>query len=195
MLDPWLRLHAHALLRESRIFPGIKLYDEVPDCSCHGFADIWKGDYRGELVCVKVVRTRDRARLMEIEKVRLFFILLPEAYSARFIPDVPSCKRAWSSSEPASNRPDFGDTLSTLHPESMDAGWEYRPVYPDEPRGQPADAGACLSDLIIIDDDPPTPPTTACTSVQRPGVPSWDRYSTRKHHSGRPTEGMSKPAR
>jgi len=69
MLNVWLRLYAHALLRESRIFPGVELHDEHLDCVHNGFADIWKGDYRGKPVCVKVIRTQDRTPLREIEKV------------------------------------------------------------------------------------------------------------------------------
>ena len=65
-LDLWLRLYAHALLRESQIFPGIKLCDESPGCSSGAFADIWKGDYRGEPVCVKVIRTRQWTLLKKI---------------------------------------------------------------------------------------------------------------------------------
>jgi len=74
MLNLWLRLYAHALLRESRIFPGLELCDEPPDCVHNGFADIWMGDYCGELVCVKVIRTQDRTPLREIEKVHGSFI-------------------------------------------------------------------------------------------------------------------------
>ena len=68
-LDPWLRLYAHALLRESRIFLDIELCDESLDCVRNEFVDIWKGDYRGEPVCVKVIRSQDLTILMEIEKV------------------------------------------------------------------------------------------------------------------------------
>ena len=65
-LDLWLRLYAHALLRESQIFPGIELCAESPGCSSGAFADIWKGDYRGEPVCVKVIRTRQWTLLKKI---------------------------------------------------------------------------------------------------------------------------------
>ena len=91
---PWLniqlRLYAHALLRESQIFPGIELRDESPDCSYNGFADIWKGEYHGEPVCVKVIRTRNPTPLMKIKNVRgsLYF---SEMYSVRFAPDIPLC--------------------------------------------------------------------------------------------------------
>jgi len=75
MLGLPLRLYAHALLRELRIFPGIELCDESLGCLRNGFTDIWKGYYLGQPVCVKVVRTQDRTPLMEIEKVRDAFIL------------------------------------------------------------------------------------------------------------------------
>jgi len=64
-----LRLYAHALLRESRIFPGIDLYDDSPDYKPLGFVDSWKGNYDGEPVCVKVIRTRDPIRIKEIQRV------------------------------------------------------------------------------------------------------------------------------
>jgi len=91
-LDLWLRLYAHALLRESRIFPGVELRDESPGCSGDGFADIWKGDYRGELVCVKVIRTQNLNPLRRIRKVR-GSVILSETRLIRFMPDIPSCKR------------------------------------------------------------------------------------------------------
>lgn len=59
----------HTLLRESRIFPGVELCDESPDYTAAGFADIWKGRYYGEQVCVKAIRTQSPICLMEIEKV------------------------------------------------------------------------------------------------------------------------------
>jgi hypothetical protein len=34
-----------------------------------GFTDIWKGNYHGEPVCIKTVRTRDTLLLREVEKV------------------------------------------------------------------------------------------------------------------------------
>ena len=70
----WLRLYAHALLLESRIFPNLELCDGSPDYAPYGLADIWKGNYRGEPVCIKVIRTRDSVRLMEIRRVSVYFI-------------------------------------------------------------------------------------------------------------------------
>jgi hypothetical protein len=54
-----------------------------------GFTDIWKGNYHGELVCIKVVRARDPTVLKEVESVRNSS-LLSEVYSARSIPDFSS---------------------------------------------------------------------------------------------------------
>jgi len=66
---PWYRLYAHALLRGSDIFPNVKLCDESPDYEPLGFMDIWKGNYRGDQVCIKAIRIRDTAPLEEIKKV------------------------------------------------------------------------------------------------------------------------------
>jgi len=141
-----LRLHAHALLRESRIFPGVELCDETPCCSCNSFADIWKGDYRGELVCVKVIRARDRTSLVELKKVR-DHLVLPETYSVHSISDIPSSEgggRARSSSQRTPRHPGFGNTVSTLYHESLDAERKYHPVHPNEPGCRFPGAGMCL---------------------------------------------------
>jgi len=72
--DPWTRLLTHALLRGSRVFPGLELCDKPPDYTYDGFTDIWKGEYDGEPVCVKVVRRRQLSGLRIVEGVwRLFF--------------------------------------------------------------------------------------------------------------------------
>jgi len=92
MSELWLRLYAHALLRESRLFPDIVLCDESPSYLCDGFTDIWKGDYRGESVCVRMIRTQDPAPLTKIKKV-FNPLTSSEMYSMCFIPDIPSCKR------------------------------------------------------------------------------------------------------
>ena len=68
------------LLRESRIFPSVELCDDSPDYTPAGFADIWKGRYHGEPVCVKAIRTQYPICLMEIEKVCVSFVL-PGTYS------------------------------------------------------------------------------------------------------------------
>jgi len=146
-LNPSLRLYTHALLRESRIFPGLELCDESPDCSPNGFADIWKGDYHGEPVCVKVIRTQNWSPLMEIESVCGSFIL-SEMYSVHSVPDIPSCDhrgQTQPSSERAPHHRGFGDIVSALHRESMDAEWEYHPVCPDEPGCRSAGTGTCPS--------------------------------------------------
>jgi len=68
--DPWTRLLTHALLRGSRIFPGLELCDKPPDYTPLGFTDIWKGEYHGKPVCVKVVRGQDLTSLGKVEGVR-----------------------------------------------------------------------------------------------------------------------------
>jgi len=78
---------AHALLRGSKIFPGLELYDKPPDYTRYGPTDIWKGEYRGEPVCVKVVRDRRTANIRDVQQVRR----PPHstgAYSVRFIQDL-----------------------------------------------------------------------------------------------------------
>ena len=65
----WLRLYAHALLLESRIFPNVELHDESLDYMPTGFADIWKGNHHGEPVSIKAIRTQDLVRLKEIRRV------------------------------------------------------------------------------------------------------------------------------
>ena len=85
----WFRLYTHALLRESRILPNLELYDESPGYSCDGFADTWKGNYRGELVCIKAIRLGNQVRLREIEKARDRFIF-SELYSVCSVPDLSS---------------------------------------------------------------------------------------------------------
>jgi len=44
------------MLRGSQILPGLRLRDTPLDYNPLGFTDIWKGEYHGEPVCVKVVR-------------------------------------------------------------------------------------------------------------------------------------------
>ena len=67
--DPWTRLLTHALLRGSRIFPGLELRNWPPDYTLAGFTDIWKGEYSGELMCVKVVRGQELTGLREVKGV------------------------------------------------------------------------------------------------------------------------------
>ena len=134
--DPWTRLLAHALLRESRIFYGLELCDKPPGYTPRGFTDIWKGEYNGELVCVKVIRGRKLTFLREVERVGDCFTQ-SAAYSIRFIPGIPSCGRREQtqfSSKCAPRHPGFGGGVSGLHRESVDARREHCPVYQNEPR-------------------------------------------------------------
>ena len=59
----------HALLRGPRIFPGLELCDKAPDYTPDGFTDIWKGEYHGESVCIKVVRGGYLPELRKVERV------------------------------------------------------------------------------------------------------------------------------
>jgi len=54
----------------------MELCDESPDCLPNGFVDIWKGYYRGELVCIMVIRTQALTSLRKIKDVRgsLFYL-------------------------------------------------------------------------------------------------------------------------
>ena len=54
--DLWFRVYTHALFLESRIFPKMELRAKPLDYIPFGFADIWKGNYHGEPVCIKAVR-------------------------------------------------------------------------------------------------------------------------------------------
>jgi len=90
-LNIWLRLYSHALLLGSQTFPGIELFDESPGCSPNGFVDIWKGDYHGKSVSVKVIRTQDQTPLIKIKKVYSLFVI-SNTHSSHFLPDIPPCE-------------------------------------------------------------------------------------------------------
>jgi len=64
------RLYAHTLLRGSHTFPDVDLCDESPDYDPLGFMDIWKANYHGDQVCIKVIRIWRMAPLEEIKRVR-----------------------------------------------------------------------------------------------------------------------------
>ena len=143
--DLWLRLYAHALLCESRIFPNIELCDEPPDYVPEGFTDIWKGRYHGEPVCIKVVRTQNPIRLREIKRVRDSLILLV-VHLARSIQDLQSSNQrgqAHLPSEHTSNHRGIRHAVSTFCSDPVDAGWEHQPVHRNPPRSQPVDTGRC----------------------------------------------------
>ena len=134
----WFRLYTYALFCESCIF-DIDLCNECPDYMATGFMDIWKGNYRGGLVCIKAVRIQDPACMELLEWVCSSF-LLSEVYSVNFIPDLPSQNLP---PERAPHHQCFGSTASVLHNEPVDARWEHYPVHPGEPECQPVGVGMC----------------------------------------------------
>ena len=148
----WSRLYAHAVLLESRIFPSAELCDESPDYVPYGIADTWKGNYHGELVYIKGIRSRYPTGQREMMRVCNSFIF-SEVYSVRFLTDISSRNgrdQAQSSSKCTLSRRGFGDVTSSLHHESVDARREYHPVHQGESGGQSADAGTCISIGIPI---------------------------------------------
>ena len=119
----WFRLYVHALLLESRIFPNVELCDESPEYVSHGFTDTWKGNHRGELVCIKAIRLRYPPDEWEIDRVCTSFVF-SEVYSVRFLLDISSCSgrdQAQPSSKCALSHRGFRDIISVLHHESVDA--------------------------------------------------------------------------
>jgi len=180
--DPWTRLLAHALLRESRIFPGLGLCDKPPYYTPLGFTDIWKGEYHGEPVCVKVVRGQRLTSLREVDGVwRPFYSV--EGVLSSLVPDIPPhyrSEQAQFSSKHPPRHPGFGGAVSVLYHEPMDARWEHYPVYPSEPRCRSTDACTCPP-AGIGEDNLLTSPVTACTSVRRSHAPSRVGYFTRQY--------------
>jgi len=147
MLDLWFRLYVHALLRESRIFPGIELCDKAPEYSPYGYTDLWKGDYHGKSVCVRAIRLQDPARLADVKTVRGSF-LFSEPCSVCFTLGIPPREKRCRTQPSSQCTPcyrSFGDTVSTLHHHPVDAKREHRPVHPDEFKCQSAAACMCLS--------------------------------------------------
>ncbi|KAF9649115.1 kinase-like protein [Thelephora ganbajun] len=67
--DLWIRLHVHALLRGLPVFPNVELWDGSLDYDPLGFVDIWKGNLHGDSVCIKVIRTRNKAHLKKIKQI------------------------------------------------------------------------------------------------------------------------------
>jgi hypothetical protein len=66
----------------------MELCDESLDYTPYGIVDIWRGNYRGNLVCIKAIRIQDPICLNEI-KVVCGALLLSEVYSAHFVLDFP----------------------------------------------------------------------------------------------------------
>ncbi|KAF9789587.1 hypothetical protein BJ322DRAFT_546243 [Thelephora terrestris] len=72
MRDLWIRLFVHALLRGSYIFTDLQFPEppaESPTFEPSGFIDVWRGKYHGNPVCIKFIRTRNKANLRKIKKI------------------------------------------------------------------------------------------------------------------------------
>ena len=125
----------------------MELYDESPDYTPFGFADIWKGNRHGEPVCIRAIWTRDPLLLREIERV-CGSLNLSEAYSVCPIPDVPS-RCQWGHEHLTSERAPYyrgvRDAVSVLHHESVDAEREHHPVHQNALGCRPVDVGMSLS--------------------------------------------------
>ena len=52
----------------------MELCDESPDYTPFGFADIWKGNYHGEPVCIKAIWGRHLIRLEKVKMICSHFI-------------------------------------------------------------------------------------------------------------------------
>jgi hypothetical protein len=125
----------------------MELCDESPDYMPTGFTDVWKGNYHGEPVCIKAIRTLDLYHLKKTKRVCGSFIL-PKVYSAGFMPDLPwgdQQARAHFPPKHTSHHRGFGDTVSVLHRKSVDARREHHPVHQGESKCRSADAGTSQS--------------------------------------------------
>lgn len=123
MRDLWIRLYIHALLRALHVFPGVELGAESPEYEPFGFVDVWRGNYHGNPVCIKAIRTRNSANLRKIKMVHTFLTRLIIVSNLTFMPDL--LPRSWGvqaflSSEHTSCCSDFGVALPILHHESLD---------------------------------------------------------------------------
>jgi hypothetical protein len=70
MRDLWIRLYVNALLHGMHVFRDVELSAESPDFEPLGFVDVWRGNYRGNPVCIKAIRTRNKSNLQKIKRVR-----------------------------------------------------------------------------------------------------------------------------
>ena len=121
--------------------------DKPPDYTPCGFTDIWKGEYHGEPVCIKVARGRYLSELVKVKEVRRTIYSIGGVLSL-LIPDIPSHGqrgRAQFSSKCAPCHSGFEWTVSGLHHEFVDARWEHLSVHQSKPARRSSDACMCLS--------------------------------------------------
>ena len=133
----------HALLRGSHIFPGVEPSTGSPDFDPLGLADVWKGNYHGNPVCIKAIRTRNKSNLEKIKKVHGSPIRLESSSSHATLGlfSRRSRAQAFFAPEYTSYCSDFGGLVPILYYESLDDGWGYREVHPDQFWCQQTDAG------------------------------------------------------
>lgn len=147
MRDLWIRLYVHALLRGSRVFPGLELCSGSPGYEPLGFTDIWKGRYHGSEVCIKTIRTP--TNLEKIKRVRGPVHPRSEPNLHRLVPDLPPrSQRAQALFPPkhSSHTSGLGDAISVLCRKPVDAKWEHYAVHREESECKSANAGICLQD-------------------------------------------------
>jgi hypothetical protein len=65
---------AHGVLPRSYYPVGLSLTDTIPYAS-GGFADIWKGQRDGDMICIKAFRTQTAANLDKIKRVGAYSLL------------------------------------------------------------------------------------------------------------------------
>ena len=163
----------------------MKLSNESPSYMPTGFTDIWKGNYHGEPVCIKAIRTQDPIRLREIESVCCPFIL-PEAY---YSSSCQTYRRETNGRKPISH-PNILPIIKvsdTPFPLCIMSPWmpdgniiQYTQRNPDANR-----LALVHTPQLEIDYDLLIIPSIACTSVPRPDASPRVGCFTRQRHSGR----------
>ena len=129
----WTRVYVHALLRGSHVFPGVELSTGPPDFDPLGLVDVWKGNYRGNPVCIKAIRMRNKSKLEKIKKVHSSPIRLESSSPHATLDLFPWRSRAqvFFASEHTSYCSGLGGLVPILCYESLDDGWGYREVHPE----------------------------------------------------------------
>jgi hypothetical protein len=153
MRDLWIRLYVHALLRGSYIFTDLQFPEppaESPTFDPSGFIDVWRGKYHGNPVCIKFIRTRNKANLRKMKKVH-GSLFRPESNSPSILPDLSSRRSRVQEFFPpkyTSRRSSFAGFVPVLYHESMDARRKHYAVHEEESECQSANAGMCPSRMV-----------------------------------------------